>query len=50
MSRRDLVLDVGSGDNPHIRADVLCDAAARSSGERRDGFDLIVERGAAKKW
>lgn len=43
MSRRDLVLDVGSGDNPHIRADVLCDAATRSSGERRGGFDLIVD-------
>ena len=43
MSRRDLVLDVGSGDNPHIRADVLCDAAARSAGERRGGFDLIVD-------
>ncbi len=43
VSRRDLVLDVGSGDNPHIRADVLCDAAARSASERRGSFDLIVD-------
>jgi len=43
VSRRDLVLDVGSGDNPHIRADVLCDAAAWSAGERRGGFGLIVD-------
>ena len=43
VSRRDLVLDVGSGDNPHIRSDVLCDASVANAGERRGGFDLVVD-------
>jgi SAM-dependent methyltransferase len=40
---RSLVLDVGSGDNPHVRADVLCDAHLESGVERRGKFDLIVD-------
>lgn len=39
----DLVLDVGSGDNPHVRADVLCDASLSDSDERSGKFDLIID-------
>ena len=38
-----LVLDVGSGDNPHIRADVLCDAHLLDRGERCGKFDLVID-------
>lgn len=38
-----LVLDVASGDNPHVRADVLCDAHLCDSGERSGRFGLIVD-------
>ena len=40
---RDLVLDVGSGDNPHVRADILCDAYLMDSEERSGKFDLIID-------
>jgi len=43
VKSHDLVLDVGSGDNPHVRADVLCDAHLLDSGERSGKFDLIVD-------
>jgi SAM-dependent methyltransferase len=43
VKSHDLVLDVGSGDNPHVRADVLCDAYLLDSGERSGKFDLIVD-------
>ncbi len=39
----DLVLDVGSGDNPHVRADVLCDRSLWDSGERSGNYDLIID-------
>jgi len=39
----DLVLDVGSGDNPHVRADVLCDLHLLGSGERSGKFDLVID-------
>jgi SAM-dependent methyltransferase len=39
----DLVLDVGSGDNPHVRADVLCDANLMDCEERCGKFDLIID-------
>jgi SAM-dependent methyltransferase len=43
VKSHDLVLDVGSGDNPHVRADILCDAHLLDSGERSGKFDLIVD-------
>lgn len=43
VGRRDLVLDVGSGNDPHVRADVLCDAFLADSGERPGGFDLLLD-------
>ena len=43
VKAKDLVLDVGSGDNPHVRADILCDAYLMDSKERSGKFDLIVD-------
>lgn len=43
VKSHDLVLDVGSGDNPHVRADVLCDSSLLNSGERSGKFDLIID-------
>jgi ubiquinone/menaquinone biosynthesis C-methylase UbiE len=40
---KDLVLDVGSGDNPHVRADILCDAHLLDSEERSGKYDLIID-------
>lgn len=43
VGSKDLVLDVGSGDNPHVRADILCDAYLMDSEERSGKFDLIID-------
>ena len=43
IKRQDLVLDIGSGDNPHVRADVLCDRFVFDSGERNSRFDLVID-------
>jgi len=43
VQKNDIVLDVGSGDNPHVRADVLCDGSLWDSGERSGNYDLIID-------
>ena len=40
----DLVIDVGSGQNPHPRANVLCDLFVRDNTERASGGGLRVDR------
>ncbi|MBI3343152.1 methyltransferase domain-containing protein [Candidatus Gottesmanbacteria bacterium] len=40
----DLVLEIGSGDNPNPRADVLCDRYSTTSHERAGGFRIRIDR------
>ena len=44
LSPTDLVLDVGSGQNPNLRADVLCDRFVLDASERANGGALVVDR------
>ena len=44
IRRRDLVLDVGSGGHPFIRADVLCDKFLLDHSQRQGGESLVVDR------
>jgi SAM-dependent methyltransferase len=44
LSATDLVLDVGSGQNPNLRADVLCDRFVLDASERANGGALIADR------
>lgn len=40
----DIVLDVGSGQNPHPRANVLCDKFIEDNTERACGGSIVVDR------
>lgn len=40
----DLVLEVGSGDAPHPRADILCDRYLTSNMQRAGEFPIVVDR------
>ena len=47
VTKNDLVLDVGSGGNPHLRADVICDKFVEGLSHRdepfvRDGRPLVI--------
>ncbi|MBI4066185.1 methyltransferase domain-containing protein [Candidatus Gottesmanbacteria bacterium] len=44
IQRTDVVLEIGSGDNPHPRADVLCDRYITTSHERAGGFRIRIDR------
>lgn len=44
MKYRDLVIDIGSGDNPNIRADILCDLYPQSNQERSGRMDIWIDR------
>ena len=44
ISTNDLVLDVGSGQNPNLRADVLCDRFVSDASERACGATLVADR------
>ncbi len=44
LSPTDLVLDVGSGQNPNLRADVLCDRFVLDASERAREGSLVVDR------
>jgi SAM-dependent methyltransferase len=44
IGRRDLVVDVGSGQNPHPRANVLCDRFVEDNTERAASGALRVDR------
>lgn len=44
IMQRDLVLEVGSGDKPYPRSDVLLDKVPEDSSEREAGKDLVVDR------
>lgn len=43
VKRQDLVADIGSGDNPNIRADILCDLYPESNDERSGRFGIWVD-------
>jgi len=40
----DLVLEIGSGNNPNPRSDVLCDRYLRDNRERAGGFSIVIDR------
>ena len=40
----DLVLDVGSGERPHPRANVLCDLLIKNNSQRAGGFPIVIDR------
>ncbi|HVF53681.1 MAG TPA: methyltransferase domain-containing protein [Actinomycetota bacterium] len=44
ISRTDVVLDVGSGQNPHPRANILVDKFLTTSHERAGGGGLVIDR------
>lgn len=44
IGRRDLVLDVGSGGHPFIRADILCDRFLFDNAERQRQEPAIIDR------
>ncbi|MEK9143478.1 MAG: methyltransferase domain-containing protein [Patescibacteria group bacterium] len=44
IKRTDLVLEIGSGNNPNRRADILCDRFITSSHERAGGFSVVIDR------
>jgi len=44
IRRRDLVLDLGSGGHPFIRADVLCDKFLFDHSQRQRGESPVVDR------
>lgn len=44
ISRNDLVLEIGSGDNPNPRSDILCDRYIKTNHERAGEFRIRIDR------
>lgn len=44
ITRADTVLEIGSGDHPLIRSDILCDRFPESSFERYANLPLVIDR------
>ena len=44
LKPRDRVLDVGSGHNPHLRADVLCDSEGAQDSQRPASLGIHIDR------
>ena len=44
INHTDLVLEIGSGNNPHSRSDILCDRYIRTSHERAGEFPIRIDR------
>lgn len=44
IKQTDLVLEIGSGNNPNSRADILCDRFVSTSHERAGEFAMVVDR------
>lgn len=44
IKTNDLVLEVGSGDKPYARSDILLDKALKDSSEREAGKKLVIDR------
>ena len=44
IENSDLVLEVGSGDMPYPRADILCDRYHGKTSHRRPNAKLIIDR------
>ncbi|MDO8451753.1 MAG: methyltransferase domain-containing protein, partial [bacterium] len=40
----DLVLEIGSGNNPNPRSDILCDRYLTDNSERAGGFPIVIDR------
>lgn len=43
VNRQELVIDIGSGDNPNIRADILCDLYLQSNDERSGRLGIWID-------
>jgi len=44
INKHDFVLEIGSGDNPNSRADILCDRFITTNHERAGGFRIRIDR------
>ena len=44
IKQHDFVLEIGSGDNPNPRSDILCDRYITTSHERAGGFTIRIDR------
>lgn len=44
IKANDLVLEIGSGDNPHPRSNILCDRYLNKNIERAGGFSIRIDR------
>lgn len=44
IKQHDLVLEIGSGDNPNPRSDILCDRFITTNHERAGGFTIRIDR------
>ena len=44
IKQHDLVLEIGSGDNPNPRSDILCDRYITTNHERAGGFKVRIDR------
>lgn len=44
IKQHDLVLEIGSGDNPNPRSDILCDRYIKTSHERAGEFRIRIDR------
>lgn len=41
---KDLVLEIGSGNNPNPRSDILCDRYMQDNSERAGAFAIVIDR------
>lgn len=41
---QDRVLEIGSGDNPHPRSDILCDRYVHNNSQRAGEFPIVIDR------
>lgn len=44
IKKTDLVLEIGSGNNPNPRSDILCDRYVHDNSERAGEFDIVIDR------
>jgi uncharacterized protein YbaR (Trm112 family) len=44
IKKSDFVLEIGSGNNPNLRSDILCDKFAYTNKERAGGFPIVIDR------
>lgn len=44
IKSKDLVLEIGSGDDPHPRADIICDRYLNDNRQRAGEFPIVIDR------